>query len=82
MISPSSTHPVNVTMSINQNATEVPAYFVEPEQLAELRAINKALYGDGTPLTPDRRRDLANALNVLLGSIEKQTLDLTRGAGQ
>lgn len=56
--------------------TEQPVYLIEPAQLDELRAINKALYGDGTHLTADQRRDLANALNVLLGQIEQQTFAL------
>lgn len=59
-----------------KNNTKQPVYLVEQEQLAELQAINKALYGDGAHLTANRRRDLANALNVLLGQIEQQTFAL------
>lgn len=69
-------------MSTERTTDDVSAFFVEPEQLAELRAINKALYGDGTPITPDRRRDLANALNMLVSSISKQTFSLEQGVAQ
>lgn len=63
-------------MSNERTTDEESAYFVEPEQLVELRAINKALYGDGTQITPDRRRDLANRLDMLLSRVAQQTFSL------
>lgn len=45
-------------------------YYVEDRDFEELKAINKALFGDGTHLTADRRRDLANMMFVVLSSIE------------
>ena len=50
------------------------SYELTDEQLKRLRGIEKALYGDGSQLTSDKRRDLANALNVLLGQIEDQAV--------
>lgn len=41
-------------------------YFIEPEDVNKLHGIKDALYGDGTHLTPDTRRDLANKLDYLL----------------
>lgn len=41
-------------------------YYTDRETLEKLRGINRALFGDGTHLTPDRRRDLANLMYVLL----------------
>lgn len=45
------------------------AYAVEDEQLLTLMTIVKGLYGDGQNVSPDRRRDLANQLNQLVGGL-------------
>lgn len=45
---------------------------LDPEQLAQLRLINSQLYGDGTSLSPDRRRDLADSLRIELDQIRDQ----------
>lgn len=45
---------------------------IEPEQLAQLRLINSQLYGDGTLMSPDRRRDLADSLRIELDQIRDQ----------
>ena len=41
-------------------------YFMEPEDFEKLRKINKDLFGDGSLLTPDKRRDLANLMSLVL----------------
>jgi hypothetical protein len=43
-------------------------YYIEAEQLARLRAIERRLYDD-RPLDGDQRRDLANAMNAILGGL-------------
>ena len=43
-------------------------YVVEGTFLQFLLRLQNHLYGDGTHLTPDQRRDLANALNAHLHS--------------
>lgn len=49
-------------------------FFVEAEQLVRLRHISKGLYGDGSVLTADRLRDLANLLHRLLGELADQPI--------
>ena len=45
---------------------DVEAFTLEPEYYWELVEINKRLFGDGTMLTADTRRDLANRMHVIL----------------
>lgn len=45
---------------------QVIGYAFEPEDMARLRTINTKLFGDGTRLTPDARRDLANLMRLVL----------------
>lgn len=54
----------------------VQGYFLEPEQLKQLRLINQGLYGDGTLLSSDRRRDLANCLMALIGQVISQSVEV------
>lgn len=49
-----------------------PVYVVEDFQFAKLRMVEKRLYGDGSRLTEDARRDLANLLNLILSEIAEQ----------
>lgn len=53
-------------------------YIVEADDFRKLLMLKKALFSDGTHLTPDRRRDLANILDVILNRaipiIEKETI--------
>ena len=42
--------------------------FLEDE-FSQLKWIEKNLYGDGSNLNPDLRRDMANTLNYLLRSV-------------
>lgn len=49
-------------------------YFLDAGQLIQLQQVMQALFGDGSTLTPDKRRDLANTMDVLLDRIEKQVL--------
>ncbi|QHF00673.1 hypothetical protein LCG56_28325 (plasmid) [Pseudomonas cannabina pv. alisalensis] len=49
-------------------------FCVEPEQIVRLRAITKRLYGDGSVMNADVRRDLANLLHRLLGEVADQPL--------
>lgn len=44
----------------------VMGYLVEPETYAKLRTVLRRLYGDGSHITADQRRDLANYLDVVL----------------
>ena len=41
-------------------------YQLDSEVFQRLRYIEKQLYGDGSRLTEDRRRDLANYLNWII----------------
>ena len=41
-------------------------FLLEPDDYWELVNINKRLFGDGTMLTADTRRDLANRMHVIL----------------
>jgi hypothetical protein len=50
----------------------ISVYFVEADQMGSFLGINKALYGDGSLLSPDARRDLAHSLQYLLGVIQSQ----------
>lgn len=51
---------------------EPDAFIVESEQFTSLRQINNRLFGDGTHLTPDQRRDLANWMWSVLDQIQRQ----------
>jgi hypothetical protein len=43
------------------------AYGIEADDYQRLRGIERRLYGDGSTMTADERRDLANLLNLILG---------------
>lgn len=58
------------------DALPVEGFFVEPEQIARLRSISKGLYGDGSVMTADSRRDLANLLHRLLGEMADQPIQV------
>lgn len=49
-------------------------YFLDSDQMASLRGVGKAIYGDGQALTHDARRDLANGLWRLIGQIADQVM--------
>jgi hypothetical protein len=44
-------------------------YIIEQHQMDKLFEVAKGLYGDGSILTSDNRRDLANLLNLILSEI-------------
>ena len=46
--------------------------FVEPHQIRILEQINTDLFGDGRSLDPDKRRDMANQMFVILEEIKEQ----------
>lgn len=46
-------------------------YLIEQYIYKKLLEVEQALYGDGTRLTPDARRDLANKLNLINNEIRK-----------
>lgn len=46
-------------------------YLLEQFQFDKLRRIENVLFGDGSHLTPDKRRDLANMLSQLLYEVEQ-----------
>uniref|UniRef100_A0A6M3LWH3 Uncharacterized protein n=1 Tax=viral metagenome TaxID=1070528 RepID=A0A6M3LWH3_9ZZZZ len=45
-------------------------YQIDTDEFQKLQYINKQLFGDGTHLTPDNRRDLANMMFSVLKRIE------------
>jgi hypothetical protein len=45
-------------------------YLLDTAHYQLLRSLEKALYGDGSALTPDKRRDLANLLNLVMSRLE------------
>ncbi len=47
--------------------SKIVGYAFEPDDMEVLRKISKALYGNGSIIHPDQRRDLANLLNKVLG---------------
>ena len=47
-------------------STEIIGYHVEADDWERLKLINLQLFGDGTHLTPNHRRDLANLLHVII----------------
>lgn len=51
-------------------------YVLDEDQWRRLLGIEQALYGDGTVMSEDRRRDLANALNGLTHEIRTQVWDV------
>lgn len=48
------------------NTKSTLGYCIELNDFEKLQGINKALFGDGTILHPDKRRDLANLMFVIL----------------
>ena len=52
-----------------ETAMDPIAYYAEPNDLAALEHVTNRLYGDGTPLSADERRDLANAMRVIVDRI-------------
>ena len=42
-------------------------WLMDDDDFAKLQHVNKRLFGDGSILTPDQRRDLANLMHLLLG---------------
>lgn len=52
--------------------TEHDHVLMDHEQFNKLRSVEKHLYGDGSTMTEDTRRDLANYLNRLLNEIRDQ----------
>lgn len=51
-------------------------FFVEIHQMEDVALISKALYGDGSVLTADARRDLAHRLHNLMRAIQQQEVAL------
>ena len=49
-------------------------YYVDADDFEQLKYIEKALYGNGSSLTADQRRDLANALNYINRHIESNPI--------
>jgi hypothetical protein len=54
-------------------------YLFSPDEMQRLRAVEKGLYGDGSLLTADARRDLANLLNITLSRAEAVDASVTVG---
>lgn len=51
-------------------------FFVDSHQMDDVALISKALYGDGSVLTADGRRDLAHRLHNLMRAIQHQEVVL------
>lgn len=66
---------------VKKKPTEEPLYIIDNDQMMRLRLIEKKLFGDGTILTADKRRDLANQFNVLVGEISNQRLKIGPDGG-
>jgi len=49
-----------------------PVYFVDQRQLYHLEQVTQKLFGDGTTLSPDNRRDLANLMRLVVDEIKNQ----------
>lgn len=49
--------------------TEPLAYLVEPHRFRQLKYICKELFDDGSILTSDKRRDLANLMHLILNEV-------------
>lgn len=48
---------------------ETAAYYIfEPHWFKKLREVERGLHGNGSLLTPDQRRDLANLLSLVLAN--------------
>lgn len=45
---------------------EPDGYLIDAGDMTVLRSVLRRLYGDGTHITPDQRRDLANTMSVVL----------------
>jgi hypothetical protein len=43
-------------------------YWLDKEEFETLKAIERQLYGDGSALSADVRRDMANTMNYILGA--------------
>jgi hypothetical protein len=41
-------------------------YLIELDDFNKLKQINKDLFGDGSTLDPDKRRDMANLMHLVL----------------
>jgi hypothetical protein len=52
-------------------------YILEMQDFQTLRAVSTRLFGDGTALTPDQRRDLANTMHVTLNNAMRVALNNT-----
>ena len=50
---------------------DVKVYALDSDQLDILNYVKSKLYGDGSKLTSDARRDLANTLDAVLRNIEQ-----------
>jgi hypothetical protein len=60
---------------------EIVGYAFEPSDYRELQVMCRRLFGDGTHMTTDQRRDLANLLHVLIGravAITEDSRDIER----
>ncbi len=47
-------------------------YFLEEHQFNLLKTVQDKLFGDGSVLTPDERRDLANIMALILNQVSNQ----------
>ncbi|MBM3105621.1 hypothetical protein IIE18_10760 [Pseudomonas sp. V1] len=57
-------------------ANTVEAFVIDQDQFQALRSIMNGVYGDGRIVTADERRDLANRLSGILGTIQGQKVEL------
>ena len=50
----------------------IEGYYIDVDDYERLCGIKRTLFGDGTHLTPDKRRDLANSLDCVLSGLIPQ----------
>jgi hypothetical protein len=52
------------------------SYLLDDSQFRILERVKRDLYGNGSTLTPDARRDLANTMYAVLLTVEQCHIDL------
>jgi hypothetical protein len=55
---------------VTKRRIELKTYLIDEDTFAKLKSVEKALYGNGTAMNADGRRDLANAMNSVMREVE------------
>lgn len=51
------------------------AYYIEEPDFRTLQTLCRRMFGDGSALTTDDRRDIANLFSVILSRVEQMPVD-------